>query len=139
MWLSRTDVILCAIVMTVVSLNCRLSVLWIKPSVAVSTEAVASSRTRTLLRFRITLPRHTSWRWPTLQFSPFSTTAIQAKNVQHHCVPPPFLHFGKTSSALGSETRERCKVEAKRRHKCDSELHEPWLVYKDILYQIQTW
>jgi hypothetical protein len=27
-----------------------------------------------LVLFRITLPRHTSWRWPTLQFSPFSIT-----------------------------------------------------------------
>ena len=81
MSLSRTEVILCAIVMTVVSKNCCLSVFWIKLSVAVSTEAVASSRTRTLLRFRITLPRQTSWRWPTLQFSPFSNTAIQVKKI----------------------------------------------------------
>jgi hypothetical protein len=28
-----------------------------------------------LVFFRITLPRQTSWRWPTLQFSPFSITA----------------------------------------------------------------
>lgn len=73
--LSRTEVILCAIVMTVASEKFCRSVLWIMLSVAVSTEAVASSRTSILVRFRITLPRQTSWRWPTLQFSPFSITA----------------------------------------------------------------
>jgi hypothetical protein len=71
----KTEVIRCAIVMTVDPENCCRSVFWIRLSVAVSTEAVASSRTSILVRLRITRPRQTSWRWLTLQFSPFSITA----------------------------------------------------------------
>ena len=44
------------------------------PSVAESTEAVASSSTRMLLFFNKALPRQNNCLWPTLQFSPFSTT-----------------------------------------------------------------
>lgn len=72
--LSSMDVILWAIVITVESVKCCLSVCWIILSVAVSTDAVASSRTRTLLFFSSTLPRQTNCLWPTLQFSPFSDT-----------------------------------------------------------------
>jgi len=75
MSLSRTEVILCAMVITVQSEKCCLSVCWIRLSVAVSTEAVASSRTKTLLFLSSTRPRQTSCLWPILQFSPFSITA----------------------------------------------------------------
>lgn len=75
MSLSSTDVILCAIVITVESQKWFLRVCWIRLSVAVSTDAVASSSTRTLLFFSSTRPRQTSCLCPTLQFSPFSDTA----------------------------------------------------------------
>lgn len=74
MSLSRTEVILWAMVRTVEPENCCLSVFCIRLSVAVSTEAVASSRTKILLLLSMTLPRQTSCRWPMLQFSPFSVT-----------------------------------------------------------------
>jgi hypothetical protein len=73
--LSITVWILCATVSTVQSPNSSRSVCWIIASVDESTEAVASSRTRTLLRFSRTLPRQNNCLCPTLQFSPFSTTA----------------------------------------------------------------
>lgn len=75
--LSITVWILCAIVSTVQSLNSSRIVSWIIASVEESTEAVASSRMRTLLRFSRTLPRQNNCLCPTLQFSPFSTTADQ--------------------------------------------------------------
>ena len=64
--LSRTEVILCAMVITVESEKCCLRVCWIKLSVAVSTDAVASSRTKTLLFLSSTLPRQTNCLWPIL-------------------------------------------------------------------------
>lgn len=73
--LSTTVWILCATVSTVQSQNSWRMVSWITASVEESTEAVASSSTRMLLLFSRTLPRQNSCLWPTLQFSPFSTTA----------------------------------------------------------------
>lgn len=73
--LSMTVWILWAMVRTVQLLNSWRIVTCMIPSVAESTEAVASSRTRTLLLFNRALPRQNSCLWPTLQFSPFSTTA----------------------------------------------------------------
>lgn len=49
-------------------------ILWITASVWESTDAVASSMKRILLCLSMTRPKHISWRWPTLQFSPLSTT-----------------------------------------------------------------
>jgi len=82
MSLSRTEVIRCAMVITVQSEKCCLKVCWIRLSVDVSTEAVASSRTNTLLFFSSTRPRHTSCLWPILQFSPFSITAAPHDHFQ---------------------------------------------------------
>lgn len=48
---------------------------WITLSVAVSIEAVASSRTKILLFWRSTRAKQTSCLCPTLQFSPSSATA----------------------------------------------------------------
>lgn len=73
--LSMTVGILCATVMTVQSLVSSLIVFWIKLSVAVSMDAVASSRTKIRLLFSNNLARQTSCRCPRLQFSPFSATA----------------------------------------------------------------
>ena len=75
MSLSRTEVMRWAMVITVQSEKCCRSVCWIWLSVAVSTDAVASSSTRTLLFLSRTLPRQTSCLCPILQFSPFSATA----------------------------------------------------------------
>lgn len=91
-WLSRTDIIWWATVITVDLTNCclidanALTFPKIKKMlfncsldytvVALSTEAVASSKTKILLSFRITLPKHISWHWPMLQFSPFSATVF---------------------------------------------------------------
>jgi len=47
----------------------------ITPSVAESTEAVASSSTKMLLFFSKALPRQNNCLCPALQLSPFSTTA----------------------------------------------------------------
>lgn len=69
--LSITVGIQWATVMTVHPFVCPLIVSWITISVAVSIEAVASSKTRLiLLFFRSTSARHTSCLCPTLQFSP---------------------------------------------------------------------
>lgn len=73
--LSITVCILWAMVTTVQSLNSWRMIFWRTPSVAESTEAVASSRTRMLLLFNKALPRQKSCLCPTLQFSPYSTTA----------------------------------------------------------------
>lgn len=62
---------------TVTTVQCRNSerkVCWISWSVALSTDAVASSNTRMRVCFNSARPRHTSCLWPTLQFSPFSLT-----------------------------------------------------------------
>lgn len=75
MSLSRTEVMRCAMVMTVQLEKWCLSVCWMRLSVVVSTEAVASSSTSTLLFLSITRPRQTSCLCPMLQFSPFSVTA----------------------------------------------------------------
>ena len=77
--LSRTDAILCAIVITVHSKNCCFRVFWIKLSVIGSTEEVASSKTKIFRFFRTTLPKQTSWRWPALQLLPFSVTIFHIK------------------------------------------------------------
>lgn len=45
-------------------------------SVAVSTDAVASSSTKIFAFFSKARPRANSWCWPTLQFSPFSKTIM---------------------------------------------------------------
>lgn len=49
-------------------------IFWITASVCESTEAVASSMNKILLRFSITLPKQRSCLCPTLQLSPLSTT-----------------------------------------------------------------
>jgi hypothetical protein len=82
MSLSRTEVIRCAMVITVQSEKCCLRVCWIRLSVDVSTEAVASSRTNTLLFLSSTRPRQTSCLWPILQFSPFSLTTTSDDHLQ---------------------------------------------------------
>ena len=77
--LSMTVGIRCATVSTVHLLVSALIVFWIKSSVAVSTEAVASSSTKILLFCNNALARHTSCLCPTLQFSPSSATVSIAK------------------------------------------------------------
>lgn len=67
--LSMTVWILWAIVTIVRSLNSWLIIFCITPSVAESTDAVASSRTRMLLRLSKALPRQINCLCPTLQFS----------------------------------------------------------------------
>jgi len=84
--LSMTVGILCATVMTVHPLVSSLIVFWIKLSVAVSMDAVASSKTKIFLFFSSSLARQTSCLCPTLQFSPFSATAqvfVHIKRVYH--------------------------------------------------------
>lgn len=83
--------------MTTVQLeNSARKVSWITLSVAVSTEAVASSSTSILVFFSKARPKQTSCLCPTLQFSPFSSTALieylilrgyfdpLGKSFQHH-------------------------------------------------------
>lgn len=60
--------------MTVLSMNSWRIIFCMAPSVAESTDAVASSSTRMVLFFSRALPRQNSCLCPTLQFSPFSTT-----------------------------------------------------------------
>ncbi len=78
--LSMTVGIRCAIVRTVQELNSVRNVRWIRLSVALSTDAVASSRTRIRVCFNKARPRHTSCRCPALQFSPFSPTTTNPQN-----------------------------------------------------------
>ena len=59
-----------AMVRTVQCLNSRRMVFWIRESVAASTLAVASSATSTRGWRSNARPTHSSWRWPTLKFSP---------------------------------------------------------------------
>lgn len=73
--LSMTVGIRCAMVQTVQSLNSLRIIFWIRLSVAVSTDAVASSSTSILDCCSRARPRATSCRCPTLQLSPFSRTA----------------------------------------------------------------
>lgn len=73
--LSMTVGIRCAMVQTVQSLNSFRIIFWIRLSVAVSTEAVASSSTSIFDCCSRARPRATSCRCPTLQLSPFSRTA----------------------------------------------------------------
>lgn len=73
--LSITVGIRCAMVHTVQSLNSFRITFWIRLSVAVSTDAVASSSTSILDCLSRARPRATSCRCPTLQLSPFSNTA----------------------------------------------------------------
>lgn len=75
--LSITVGIRWAMVQTVQSLNSVRMIFWIRLSVAVSTEAVASSSTSMRACFSNARPNATSWRCPTLQLSPFSKTARQ--------------------------------------------------------------
>lgn len=63
-----------ATVTTVHLLVSSLILLWITLSVAVSTDAVASSKTNIFLLCSSTLARHTSCLCPILQFSPSSST-----------------------------------------------------------------
>lgn len=65
----------CAMVSTVQSLNSVRIIFWMRLSVAVSTDAVASSSTSIFDCFSRARPRETSCRCPTLQLSPFSITA----------------------------------------------------------------
>lgn len=71
---SMTVGILWAMLMIVHEAKSSLMIRWITASVWESTDAVASSRKRSRLRFSITLPRHRSCLCPTLQLSPLSTT-----------------------------------------------------------------
>jgi len=73
--LSITVGIRCAIVQTVQSLNSLLIIFCIRLSVAVSTDAVASSSTSIFDCFSRARPKETSCRCPTLQLSPFSSPA----------------------------------------------------------------
>ena len=73
--LSMTVGIRCAMVQTVHSLNSLRIIFCIRLSVAVSTDAVASSSTSILDCCSRARPRATSCRCPTLQLSPFSRTA----------------------------------------------------------------
>jgi len=66
--------ILCAIVRTVHSANSVRIVDWIRLSVSRSTDAVASSRIRTLVLRSRARARHTSCFWPTLQNAPANNT-----------------------------------------------------------------
>lgn len=72
--LSITVGIRWATVITVQLLVSFLIVFWMTLSVAVSTEAVASSNTNIFRFWSSTLARHTSCLCPTLQFSPSSAT-----------------------------------------------------------------
>jgi len=72
--LSITVWIRWAIVTTVWLLNSWQMISCITPSVAESTEAVASSSTNMLLFFNKALPRQNNCLCPALQLSPFSTT-----------------------------------------------------------------
>lgn len=71
---SITVGIRCAIVMIVLSLNSVLTVFWMTASVALSIDAVASSRIKMRLRRRRARPKQSSCLWPMLQFDPPSTT-----------------------------------------------------------------
>jgi hypothetical protein len=64
-------------------------VLWITASVCASTDAVASSSTRMRLFFNSARPRQNSCRCPTLQFSPFSSTAIHKNPTLQNSKPLP--------------------------------------------------
>ena len=59
----------CAMVMTVVSLDCSFMIAWMKLSVAMSTFEVASSSTRNLFRRSSALARQSSCFWPTEKHS----------------------------------------------------------------------
>ena len=63
-----------AMLITVDFANSVRIVLWMIASVCVSTDAVASSSTKILAFFKSARPRQNNCLWPTLQFSPFSTT-----------------------------------------------------------------
>lgn len=71
---SMTVGILWAMLIIVQALKSSRMIFWITASVCESTEAVASSINRSLLRFSITLPKQRSCLCPTLQLSPLSTT-----------------------------------------------------------------
>ena len=64
---------------TVQLLNSVRMIFWIRLSVAVSTDAVASSSTRIFACFSNALPREINCLCPTLQLSPFSRTTHQRK------------------------------------------------------------
>ena len=74
-----------ATVMTVHLLVSSLILLWITLSVAVSTDAVASSKTNIFLLCSSTLARHTSCLCPMLQFSPSSATVPVHKVLETIC------------------------------------------------------
>lgn len=75
--LSITVGILWAIVQTVHAINSVLMIFWTRLSVAVSTDAVASSSTNIRACFSNARPKETSCLCPTLQLSPFSNTENQ--------------------------------------------------------------
>mmetsp|Transcript_21198 Transcript_21198/g.64680 ORF Transcript_21198/g.64680 Transcript_21198/m.64680 type:complete len:239 (+) Transcript_21198:505-1221(+) len=66
----------CAIVMTVASLISFRSAVWISSSVARSTDAVASSRTRMRERLSSARAMHTNWRWPIDRLPPRSSMGL---------------------------------------------------------------
>lgn len=73
---SITVGILWATVITVQSANSVRMVLWMTESVALSIDAVASSRTNIFLFFNKARPRQNSCRCPMLQFDPSCTTTL---------------------------------------------------------------
>ena len=102
----------CATVITVESLNSVLIVFWRIASVALSIDAVASSRTKIRHLLRSARPKQKSCLWPMLQFEPSSTTIQRSpsqrtrqshmpwypKNITHICVPMwmkiPYFFYG---------------------------------------------
>lgn len=68
----------CAIVNIVQSANASLIVPWTKESVSLSIAAVASSNIMMRECRSNALAMHSSWRSPTLKFSPFSTTSVSS-------------------------------------------------------------
>jgi hypothetical protein len=67
-----------ATVITVQCLNSVRIVFWRTTSVALSIEAVASSRTKIRHLLRSARPKQKSCLWPMLQFDPSSATALQS-------------------------------------------------------------
>lgn len=93
-------------VTTVQSEKCCRRVCWIWLSVAVSSDAVASSRTKTLLFLSSTGPRHTSCLGPILQFSPFSVTC-ESSFPFFFLTSSPSWHLSKASQICSSACSSR--------------------------------
>lgn len=69
----------CATVITVLSLNSVLIIFWRIASVAVSMDAVASSRIKMQFLLNSARAKQSNCLWPMLQFDPPSTTVGQSK------------------------------------------------------------